>query len=161
MAKIVRSIKYLKISAGNFMGADLLLGTSGKFSRGRPAIFERKFSHLTVTQSFSSFLKLTVASGRRREMSKSFRACTHIAPGVLLMSASVSQRIVTSRSVPMMRMVFSPTDSMRMLESTGMVFFFSTMPWTKPSSFCKATLLMVNSIDENSSEDDGVLYASQ
>ena len=29
---------------------------------------------------------------------------------------------------PVILIVFSPTDSMRMLESTGMVFFFSTTP---------------------------------
>src|SRR5215212_10088968 len=109
-------MKDLKTSAGNFKGADLLVGTSGKLSRGRPAIFERKFSHLTVTQSFSSLRKLTVESGSSREMSKSFLAWTHREPGILILSASISQRIVTSKSVPTMRIVFSPIDSIRSFE---------------------------------------------
>ena len=40
----------------------------------------------------------------------------------------LAQRIVTSRSVPVIRIVFSPTDSMSMFDSTGIVFFFSTTP---------------------------------
>src|SRR5215217_2536730 len=112
-------MKDLKTSAGNFKGADLLVGTSGKLSRGRPAIFERKFSHLTVTQSFSSLRKLTVESGSRREISKSFLAWTHKEPGTFI-SASVSHRIVTSKSVPTMRIVLSPIDSIRRFERAGM-----------------------------------------
>src|SRR5687768_9170902 len=33
-----------------------------------------------------------------------------------------------------------------MFESTGIVFFFSTTPWTKPSSFCRFCLLTTNCI---------------
>ena len=43
--------------------------------------------------------------------------------------------MVISRSVPTIRTVFSPTDSIKMLESTGIVDFFSTIPCTNPSSF--------------------------
>jgi hypothetical protein len=41
---------------------------------------------------------------------------------------------------------------MRMLERAGMVFFFSTVPCTNPSSFWRALLLIVNSMLLNSSE---------
>ncbi len=127
MAKIVRSMRVLKTLAGSLTGADLKLGTSGKSSRSMPAMRKLERSHLTVAQLFSSLRKLTGASGSTRAMSKSLRAPTHIEPGVLI-SASVSQRSVTSRSVPVMRIVPSPTDSMRMFESAGIVFFFSTVP---------------------------------
>src|ERR1043166_6312764 len=99
MAKIVRSMKVLKMPAGNFTGADLKLGTSGKLSQSMPAILKLERSHLTVAQLFSSLEKLTGASGSTRAISKSFRAPTHMEPGVFI-SASVSQRSVTSRSVP-------------------------------------------------------------
>src|SRR6185503_9005288 len=132
--------------AGSLVGADLNEGTSGNASRATPTILKRARSHFTVTHSFSSFLKLTGASGNSLAILKSFRACTHIDPGVVISSASISQRTVTSRSVPVIRIVFSPTDSMRMFERTGIVFFFSTTPCTKPSSFCRFCLLTTNCI---------------
>src|SRR5882724_8051767 len=127
-----------------FVGADLKEGTSGKASRATPTILKRVLSQVTVTQSLSSFLKLTGASGSNLAISKSFLACTQMDPGVEMSSASMSQRIVTSRSVPVRRIVFSPTDSIRMLERTGIVFFFSTTPWTKPNSFWRFCLLTTN-----------------
>src|SRR3712207_8432128 len=96
MAKMVRSMKVLKMEAGSLTGADLKLGTSGKLSRSTPAMRKFDRSHLTVAQLFSSLRKLTGASGSTRTISKSLRAPTHIEPGVLI-SASVSQRSVTSR----------------------------------------------------------------
>ncbi len=148
---MVRSMKVLKMFAGSLTGEDLKPGTSGKLSRSTPAMRKLERSHLTVTQLFSSLRKTTGASGSTRAMSKSLRAPTHIEPGVLI-SASASQRSVTSRSVPMMRIVFSPTDSISMFERIGIVFFFSTVPCTKPSSFCRVFLLIVNSIPGNSSQ---------
>ncbi len=139
-------MKVLITPAGSFVGADLNDGTSGNASRATPTILNLARSHLTVTHSLSSFLKLTGASGSSRAISKSLRACTHIEPGVVISSASSSQRIVTSRSVPVILIVLSPTDSMSMFESTGIVFFFSTTPWTKPSSFCRFCLLTTNCI---------------
>src|ERR1044072_8186246 len=91
--------------AESLVGADLNEGTSGNASRETPTILKRARSHFTVTQSLSSFLKLTGASGNKRAISKSFLACTHIEPGVVISSASISQRIVTSRSVTEMRIV--------------------------------------------------------
>jgi len=59
---------------------------------------------------------------------------------------SASQRIVQSRSVPTMRISFSPIDSMRMFASTGIVVLRSTTPWIKPNSSLRVLCLMVNSI---------------
>src|SRR6185295_7038114 len=115
MAKIVLSINDLITLAETLVGADLNDGTSGNASRATPTILKRDLSQLTVTQSLSSFLKLTGASGSSRAISKSFLACTQIDPEVET-SASMSQRMVTSRSVPVMRILFSPTDSIRMFE---------------------------------------------
>src|SRR5688500_15853013 len=143
---MVRSINVLMTEAESFVGADLNDGTSGNASRATPTILNLARSHFTVTHSFSSFLKLTGASGSSRAISKSFRACTHMDPGVVISSASMSQRIVTSRSVPVILIVVSPTDSINMFERTGMVFFFSTTPWTNPSSFCRFCLLTTNCI---------------
>src|SRR5687767_15581841 len=79
---MVRSMKVLITLAGSFVGADLNDGTSGNASRATPTILNLARSHFTVTHSFSSFLKLTGASGNNRAISKSLRACTHIDPGV-------------------------------------------------------------------------------
>src|ERR1041385_103595 len=113
------------ILADNLLGVDFDDGTSGNASRATPTILNLLLSQVTVTQSLASFLKVTGASGSKRAISKSFLACTQMAPSVET-SASMSQRIVTSRSVPVSRILFSPTDSMRIFDSTGIVFFFST-----------------------------------
>src|SRR5688500_13608624 len=120
-------MKVLMMAAENFVGVDFEEGTSGKASLATPTILNLDLSQVTVTQSLYSFLKVTGASGNNLAISKSFLACTQIEPGVET-SASVSQRIVTSRSVPVRRILFSPTDSIRMFDSTGIVFFFSTTP---------------------------------
>src|SRR5215217_2443594 len=143
---MVRSINVLITLAASFVGADLNDGTSGNASRATPTILNRARSHFTVTHSLSSFLKLTGASGSNRAISNSLRAWTHIDPGIVISSASISQRTVTSRSVPVILIVLSPTDSISMFESTGIVFFFSTTPCTKPSSFCRFCLLTTNCI---------------
>src|SRR6266436_8944743 len=54
--------------------------------------------------------------------------------------------MVTSRSVPLIRIASSPADSIRILASTGIVFFRSTTPWTKASSFCSAPRAITNCI---------------
>src|SRR5215213_4672003 len=78
-------------------------------------------------------------------MSKSFRAWMHIEPACLI-SASASQRMVTSRSVPKMRISFSPRLSIRMFDKIGIVDFLSTTPCMKPSSSFRTLCLIVNSI---------------
>src|SRR3712207_9555266 len=98
MAKMVRSMKVLKMEAGSLTGADLKLGTSGKLSRSMPAMRKLERSHLTAAQLFSSLRKLTGASGSTRAISKSLRAPTHIEPGVL-MSASDRKSVVSGKSV--------------------------------------------------------------
>src|SRR6266480_1980158 len=82
MAKIVLSMKVLMTPAEIFVGADLKDGTSGNASRATPTILKRVLSQVTVTQSLSSFLKLTGASGSNLAISNSFLACTQIEPGV-------------------------------------------------------------------------------
>src|SRR5829696_6939959 len=78
-------------------------------------------------------------------MSKSLRAWMHIEPACLI-SASASHRIVTSRSVPKMRISFSPRLSMRMFDKIGIVDFLSTTPCMNPSSSFRTLCLIVNSI---------------
>src|SRR5438105_9777663 len=128
IAKMVLSTNTLMTLAEIFVGADLKEGTSGNASRATPTILNLVLSQVTVTQSLSSFLKVTGASGNSLAISKSFLACTQIEPGVEISSASMSQRIVTSRLVPMICIVFSLTDSIRMFESTACVFTFTTIP---------------------------------
>ena len=146
IAKIVRSINILRTDAGSFSGVDLKPGNSGKLSFETPGRRNFDLSHSTVTQSFSSLRKLTGASGSKRAMSKSLRAGTQIAPCVEISCVSASHLIVTSRSVPLMRIESSPADSMRMFAKTGMVFLRSTIPCTNANSFCKAFRAITNCI---------------
>ena len=128
IAKMLRSIKSFNSEAGNLSGVDLNPGSSGNVSFEIPGKRNLDRSHSTVTHSFSSFRNLTGASGSSLAMSNSFRAWTQMAPCDLISSASASHLIVTSKSVPLIRIASSPADSIRIFASTGIVFFRSTTP---------------------------------
>src|SRR6266850_6330205 len=89
IAKIVLSTNTFMTLAEIFVGADFEEGTSGKASLATPTILNLVLSQVTVTQSLSSFLKVTGASGNSLAISKSFLACTQMDPGVEISSASI------------------------------------------------------------------------
>src|SRR5579859_5507033 len=66
--------------------------------------------------------------------------------------AGHEHRMPNSKSVAV-KMIRSPRASIRTLDRIGMVVFFSTTPWDKPSSRTRSLLLTLNSIGQNSSSD--------
>ena len=119
-------------------------GRAGKSSLGRPTIRNRDRAQMSWTQLFSSTLNLISSSGRRRTISKIFLEERVMAPGSVTF-ARVEVRTPSSRSVATSSTSFFPAER-NVFERIGMVFFFSTTPWRRWSSFKRSSLRTVNSM---------------